>query len=273
MLLRNAPEDYLSRLEGLDYDTTPAKDKYDFILVFVYKQKHIPRYFEEGVKSLRKGGKLWFCYAKKGSDLSTDITRDQGWSAADTHNLVAVRQVAIDKTWSALRFKPSGDVQNMQRQNARREFKAEIMGAGEDSTAYIGIPGDLEQVYGSSGKIAVKATIDEYPFNGYLIKKDQGFILNLPADFLNNTGKGNGSEVNMIIEKDVDLENLQIPHILDKALNENPFCREFYNSLSYSNRKEYANWVGSAKRAETQKKRLDQVIEMLKAGIKNPFRK
>lgn len=203
ILVLNAPEEYLERLAGLAVDTSPEKDTYSFIQVFLYKKKRIPDHFEEGVKNLKKGGKLWFCYAKMGSELKSDITRGNGWDAADIHDFVAVRQVAIDNTWSALRFKPAEDVKNMQQQNAQTE-----------------------------------------------INKD-----------------------NAVIGKDVDPRQLEIPDVLHKALNENPFCKEFYNSLSYTNRKEYANWIASAKGAETQKKRLKEAIEKLKAGIKNPHQK
>jgi hypothetical protein len=52
---------------------------------------------------------LWIAYPKKTSGVQTDMTRDKGWDAV-TDQIDAVSQVAIDDTWSALRFKPVAEV-------------------------------------------------------------------------------------------------------------------------------------------------------------------
>ena len=50
-------------------------------------------------------GLAWAAYPKKSSGIETDITRDHGWDALHEAGLRPVRQVAIDDTWSALRFR------------------------------------------------------------------------------------------------------------------------------------------------------------------------
>jgi hypothetical protein len=52
-------------------------------------------------------GLAWIAYPKKSSGVDTDITRDHGWDALHAEGLQPVRQVAIDDTWSALRFRRS----------------------------------------------------------------------------------------------------------------------------------------------------------------------
>ena len=56
-------------------------------------------------------------------------------------------------------------------------------------------------------------------------------------------------------------------------LNKNPSCKKFFDSLSFTNQKEYATWISSAKRPETLKKRLEQSLFKLEAGKKNPSEK
>jgi hypothetical protein len=51
-------------------------------------------------------GLAWGAYPKKSSGVETDITRDHGWDAVYESGLQPVRQIAIDDTWSALRFRP-----------------------------------------------------------------------------------------------------------------------------------------------------------------------
>lgn len=59
-------------------------------------------------------------------------------------------------------------------------------------------------------------------------------------------------------------ENLQI------LLIKNKNAATFFNSLAFTNRKEYVEWILSAKKEETKQKRLTESIEKLSAGKKNP---
>lgn len=47
----------------------------------------------------------WICYPKN-KQLGTDLNRDTLAASAAEHGARPVRQIAIDATWSALRFRP-----------------------------------------------------------------------------------------------------------------------------------------------------------------------
>jgi hypothetical protein len=66
---------------------------------------------------------------------------------------------------------------------------------------------------------------------------------------------------------------LYLPERLQILLDENIASKKFFESLSYTNRKEYALWISSAKRADTIEKRLSEVIVKLRSGKKNPSEK
>jgi hypothetical protein len=66
---------------------------------------------------------------------------------------------------------------------------------------------------------------------------------------------------------------LHLPEPLDTLLNENPVSKKFLESLSYTNRKEYALWLSSAKRTETIENRLIAIKTKLSLGKKNPSEK
>jgi predicted transport protein len=61
------------------------------------------------LQAAKPDGLLCFSYPKKTSGLETDLTRDQGWQVISEASYRPVRQVAIDDTWSAVRFRPAGD--------------------------------------------------------------------------------------------------------------------------------------------------------------------
>ena len=48
-------------------------------------------------------GVLWILYPKGGR---ADINRDSLWPLVAVHGLRPITQIAVDETWSALRFRP-----------------------------------------------------------------------------------------------------------------------------------------------------------------------
>ena len=72
---------------------------------------------------------------------------------------------------------------------------------------------------------------------------------------------------------DVDNKQITLPADIAKLLQQNPSAMEFYQSLSYSNKKEYVIWILSAKQEKTREERLNKMIEKLLAGKKNPAEK
>jgi uncharacterized protein YdeI (YjbR/CyaY-like superfamily) len=72
------------------------------------------------------------------------------------------------------------------------------------------------------------------------------------------------------LEKDMDERVVDVPEDLKKILASSESAQAFYDTLSFTNRKEYAVWVSSAKKTETREKRLAATIKKLLAGKKNP---
>ena len=59
---------------------------------------------------------------------------------------------------------------------------------------------------------------------------------------------------------------LQIPIELKSALRRNAKARKTFESFSYTNKKEYVDWITEAKREETRKQRLKTSLEWLAQG-------
>lgn len=67
-------------------------------------------------------------------------------------------------------------------------------------------------------------------------------------------------------EKSKKKAEIEVPDDLRAALVENAEARATFEGFSYSNRKEYVEWLTEAKREETRKKRLATAIEWLAEG-------
>ena len=137
--------------------------------------------------------------------------------------------------------------------------------------AYVSIPFDVVEVYGTRGQVKVNATFDGHPYRGVIANMGTGcHIIGVRKDIREAIGKLVGDIVTVTIEKDDMERTVDIPKELKALLAKSPKAKSFYDSLSFSNRKEYAVWISSAKKEETKVKRLKAIIPKLLAGKKNP---
>jgi hypothetical protein len=62
---------------------------------------------------------------------------------------------------------------------------------------------------------------------------------------------------------------IEVPAALQKLLDKNKTAAAFFQSLAFSHQREYVEWIISAKKEETQAKRLETTMEKLIAQKKN----
>ena len=78
----------------------------DGVLVFVTKLAELERKVGPLVAAAKADRLAWLAYPKAGQ-LGTDLNRDIVWEHMLARGVQAVRQIAIDEVWSALRFRPA----------------------------------------------------------------------------------------------------------------------------------------------------------------------
>ncbi len=111
IIVLNAPASFQSAMESMkelttfQFDTNSVKE-IEFVIAFAQKQDELHKVMTEVGPKLTGDAVVWFCYPKKSSKTyRCDFDRDTGWEIMGTYGLEPVRQVAIDKDWSALRFR------------------------------------------------------------------------------------------------------------------------------------------------------------------------
>jgi len=62
-------------------------------------------------------------------------------------------------------------------------------------------------------------------------------------------------------------KELLVPKEFEKRLNQNKKAWEHFQNFSYTKKKDYVEWISTAKREETKEKRTAQAIELLAQGI------
>ncbi len=154
------------------------------------------------------------------------------------------------------------------------KWEAEIKGIdGKPNTSFVDLPFDVPTTFGTKGWVKIKATFDGVEYRGSLADMGQGHFLLLRKDVREKIGKSVGDKVQVTLQRDLEERVVEVPEELQKLLDSHPDLGAFYDSLSYTNRKEYARWIAEAKRPETKEKRLGLTFEKLSTGKKNPFEK
>ncbi len=100
LTLLGAPDSLLGDLAGIDA-ADPAG-----VLAFAATRADVEAYADRIASAAgAPGGVAWVAYPKGSSGVRTDLARDHGWNALAERGLRPVRQVSLDSTWSALRFR------------------------------------------------------------------------------------------------------------------------------------------------------------------------
>jgi hypothetical protein len=149
------------------------------------------------------------------------------------------------------------------------KFKATIQ-PGIGGGAGVVFPYDVEQEFGTRGRVPVKSTLDGVPYTGSLVKcGPSGHVLGVLKGIREQIGKGPGDTIEVVLWKDEAERTVDVPAEFERLMKREGLLA-FFEKLSYTHRKEYCRWVTEAKREETRQMRLKKSIEMLNRGVKTP---
>jgi len=117
-LLLGAPDDQRALLQPWDAEPdlkSRARVRYDWVLLFAGSLAELDQLGPVALGAVAEGGILWAAYPKLTSKLKSDISRDTPWAPFDAADWLPVTQVALDGTWSALRFRPRAEIPKLTR--------------------------------------------------------------------------------------------------------------------------------------------------------------
>ena len=108
--LLNAPADAAAALRPLpEGASVSAATTADAVIAFAKDDAELRKIAPQAVKAIRADGLLWLAYPKGSAKMNTDLNRDVlRETVAERHGLEGVSLVAVDQTWSAMRFRRKG---------------------------------------------------------------------------------------------------------------------------------------------------------------------
>ena len=152
----------------------------------------------------------------------------------------------------------------------RYKFTATIQATDRGGGAYVLFPYDTEKEFGTKGRVPVKATFNGVPYTGSLMKYGHAqHMLGVLKEIQNRAGAAIGDDIEVELWKDDSVRTVDVPPELRTAMRSGGVM-DFFDSLSYSHRKEYCRWITGAKTEATRQKRIAKSVEMLRNKIKTP---
>jgi uncharacterized protein YdeI (YjbR/CyaY-like superfamily) len=144
-------------------------------------------------------------------------------------------------------------------------FEADIL----DTSPTLGfdLPFDPKEAFGQV-RAPVCVTINGFTFRTRVVAMGGRVMIGLNREARDGSGVSAGDRVAVEVVLDDRPRTVEVPADLAAALD--PETRAFFDSLSFTHRKEYVRWIEEAKREATRRTRIEKAATMLRQGIRNP---
>ncbi len=151
---------------------------------------------------------------------------------------------------------------------ATKRFTVELERVGKTSARFA-VPFNLREAFGRA-RPPVKVTIGEHSWRTTPgVYGGVGYI-GLNRAVRAAAGVDAGDRIRVAMELDTEPRTVQPPEDLRAALDAEPGALASFEELSFTHRREYAEWVAGAKRPETRAKRVAETVRRVQAGEAPP---
>ena len=150
---------------------------------------------------------------------------------------------------------------------SKQIFDVKLQRVGS-SGAYFNVPFNAHEVFGTKAQIKVRGTIDGHLYRSSIMPMHGKHMMVVNKEMREAINKKAGDKVKVIMEIDTSPRIVAVPTDLKKALSRNLKAKKLFQESSYTNQKEYVQWIKDAKKQEPRERRVKQAIERLAKGIK-----
>jgi hypothetical protein len=144
-------------------------------------------------------------------------------------------------------------------------FRTTVQLDGKTATGLL-VPPEVVAGLGDSRKPAVTVTLGGFTYRSTIASRGGRYLIPVSADVRKQSGVSAGDEVDVDVELDSAPREITVPDDFAERLAAEPAVRQFFDSLSYSNKSVHTLSVEQAKTAETRARRLDKAMDTLRQG-------
>lgn len=141
-------------------------------------------------------------------------------------------------------------------------FQASLLASGKTATG-IAVPPEIIEQLGAGKRPPVRVTIGAYTYRTTVGVMGGKAMIPVSADHRRQAGIAAGDDIDVEVELDTQPREVSLPADLAEALSKDPAARQFFDTLSPSQKKWHVQQAESAKTAETRQRRIAKSVELL----------
>ena len=129
------------------------------------------------------------------------------------------------------------------------------------------LDGEQAAVVGEGAKrFPVVVTVNGYRWRTSVARMGGEFLVGLNREVRQAAAVEAGQNVDVTLELDMAPREVEVPEPLAAALADDPQAEAAFEATAFTHRKEYARWVADAKTDENRQRRVEQALDMIRAG-------
>jgi uncharacterized protein YdeI (YjbR/CyaY-like superfamily) len=138
----------------------------------------------------------------------------------------------------------------------------------DQGACFIRVPPEVLTTLGQRKRAPVKVTINAYSYRTTIAVYAGRSYIGVRREVREAAGATAGQQLTVSLAYDSELRTVDLPQALRAKLEADPLAAAAFEKLSYTRKKEFVDWVTAAKKAETQQRRLEQAIKMLRGSAR-----
>jgi hypothetical protein len=144
-------------------------------------------------------------------------------------------------------------------------FESVVALNGKTATG-IPVPPEVVEALGGGKRIKVVATIGDHSYRNSVVSWGDGFMLSFGAEHRAATGLVAGDPVTLDLVRDETERTVELADDFAAALKADAAAQEFFDWLSYSQKRWFTLGLAEAKKPETRARRIEKYVGMLAEG-------
>ena len=136
----------------------------------------------------------------------------------------------------------------------------------DQGACFIRVPPEVLTALGQRKRAPVKVTINATSFRTTIAVYGGKSYVGVRREIREAAGVTAGDQLTVGLEFDAELRTVDLPEALRVTLEGDSKAAAAFEKLSYTRKKEFVEWLMGAKQPETQRRRLAQVMAMLRGS-------
>jgi hypothetical protein len=150
-----------------------------------------------------------------------------------------------------------------------QSFRAVLQRSDRGGGRWVEVPFDARAAFGEA-RPPVSGTVNGVPLRSRLAVYGGRTYLGLTKEIRNAAGIDVGDELDVVLRLDDGPREVKLPVELAAAFESASDAGERFSQLAFTHRREYAQWVGDAKQAQTRERRARRAVELIREGVRHP---